>query len=126
MPTPRSPEPPPSPEAAQLAAELRGAAFPRVRYQRGYDRSDVDHLLRSVAERLEGGSASAELGREVSRSLFNATIVRSGYDERSVDEFLDGLAARLAQLLGPPPEPRPSLLTQLLSRVWSHLPRPHR
>ncbi len=118
----RPPAEPPSAAAAELAAWVRAAAFPRVRYQHGYDRGDVDHLLRGVAEALERGTATAQLAREVARSAFHATVVRSGYDERSVDDFLDTLAERLGELLGEPPAEGPSLLHRVVGRAFAALP----
>ncbi len=114
-------QPPPAAAAAELAARIRSTTFPRIRYQQGYDRYDVDWLLRKVATHLERGTAKPELADELARSEFSSTVVRSGYDEKAVDEFVDEVVTNLRELLGTP-EPRAAktsplaLVRRLLSR----------
>ncbi len=117
--------PPPeplSPAIEALATRIRAVRFPRIRYHRGYDRSDVDFLLRTVAHRLESGRGGPELTREVARSEFHATTVRSGYDERSVDDYLDELTDSLRELFGEPPPEGPGLVRRLLRALRRSLP----
>ena len=95
-------QPPPAAAAAELAARIRSTTFPRIRYHKGYDRYDVDWLLRKVANELERGTARPELADELADAEFSSTTVRSGYDEKAVDEFVDEVVTSLRELLGTP------------------------
>jgi len=94
-------QPLPTPAALELAARIRATTFPRIRYRKGYDRYDVDWLLRKVATELERGTATARLADQLVDAVFSSTTVRSGYDERAVDEFVDGVVADLRRIVGP-------------------------
>ncbi len=122
---PAEPTPPPStpstPSAADLAARIRATTFPRIRYHKGYDRYDVDWLLRKVATELERGVAKPQLADELAKAEFSTTTVRSGYDERTVDDFVDEVVGALRALLGPVPPQRTkstplALVRRLLKR----------
>lgn len=115
-------QPSPPSSAADLAARIRATTFPRIRYHKGYDRYDVDWLLRKVATELERGTAKPDLADQLAQAQFATTTVRSGYDERTVDDFVDEVVRGLRELLGPvPPEQPPkrsplALVRRLLKR----------
>ena len=85
-------QPSPPSSAADLAARIRATTFPRIRYHKGYDRYDVDWLLRKVATELERGTAKPDLAASIFTAVATQTIagLASGRPIHGTVIFLGG------------------------------------
>jgi DivIVA domain-containing protein len=79
-------EPPPEGlSAEQLCDYVERASFATTLGRRGYQQSEVDAFLVTVAEALRAGEPLAELVR---RTQFTHVRLEDGYDHTQVDDFL--------------------------------------
>lgn len=83
-------------QAGELISRITGAAFPVTRLRPGYDKSDVEAFLGTIADALRRGEVPDPA--RVRDVQFRTTRLASGYDEDEVDRFLDEIERGLQAL----------------------------
>ena len=76
--------------------------FSITRIRRGYERTQVDDLIRRIHATLAGadGPGVPVTAADVRMAEFHTTLFRTGYDEEEVDDALEGFAEQLDRRQG--------------------------
>lgn len=82
--------------AGELISQITGAAFRVTRLRPGYDKSDVEAFLGTIADALRRGEVPDPA--RVRDVQFRTTRLSSGYEEDEVDRFLDEIERGLQAL----------------------------